>query len=101
MSAVIGDGVEFVEFVLAETLGAEAGDAKTKTSDDEDDEGGENECFAVCQNPTSGEEIRPQTGSNDGFSVYGQDSNLSTKSIRLSKTLAGCQKCFIHRLHRF
>ena len=85
MSTIVSDGVEFVELVFAESVGAEAGDAKTKTSDDEDDECGENECFAVCQDTASGEEIRPQTGSDNGFSVYRQDSNLSTKCKRVSE----------------
>ena len=45
---IIGDSVEFVELVLAETFGAEAGDAKTKTGDDQNDKCGEDKCFAVC-----------------------------------------------------
>ena len=85
MSAVVGDGVELVELVLAETFGAEAGSTETKTGGDENDECCENECFAVCQDTASGEEIRPQTGGDNGFSRYRQDSNLSTKSIRVAE----------------
>src|SRR5215217_8528314 len=101
MSAIVGDGVEFVELVFAESFGAEAGDAKTKTSDGEDDECGEDECFAVCQDTASGEEIRPQTGSDNAFSMYRQDANLSTKSIRVSEAACAVKNRLIHRLHRF
>ncbi len=31
VSAIVGDGVELVEFVFTETFGAQTGDAKTKT----------------------------------------------------------------------
>lgn len=101
MRAIIGDGVEFVELVFAETFGAETGDTKTKTRDDEDDECGENECFAVCQDTASGEEIRPQTGSDNGFSVYRQDSNLSTKCTRVAEAACAVKNRVIHKLHRF
>src|SRR5215213_2560213 len=87
MSAIIGDGVEFVELVLAEAFGTEAGDTKTKARNRQDNECGEDECPAVCQHTTSGEELRPQTGSDDGFSVCRQDSNLSTKRERVSEEL--------------
>ena len=99
MSAVVGDGVEFVELVLAETFGAEAGDTKTKTRDDEDDECGKNECFAVCQDTTSGEELRPQTGSDGGVSVCRQIQTSQPKRERVSKTLVGCQKGIGTGLH--
>ena len=100
MSAIVSDGVEFVELVFAESFGAEPGDAKTKTSDDENDECGENESFAVCQDTASGEEIRPQTGSDNGFSVYRQDANLSTKCTRVSE--AACAvKTVLDRISGF
>jgi hypothetical protein len=100
MSAVVGDGVEFVELVLAETLGAEAGDAKTETGDDQNDKCGEDKCFAVCQDTASGEELRPQTGSDDGFSVYRQDLFPLTKCTRVSEAACAVKNSFIHRLHR-
>src|SRR5262245_250157 len=100
MSAVVGDGIELVELVFAQTFGAQASGAKPKARDDQYDECGKDECFAVCQDTASGEELGPQTGSDDGFSVYRQDSVLSTKWTRVAE--AACSvKTVLDRISGF
>ena len=47
MSAIVGDGVEFVELVFTKTFRAQPGDTKTEAGDDQNDYGGENEGSAV------------------------------------------------------
>src|SRR6185503_17443629 len=51
VSAIVGDGVQLVEFVFTQTFGAQPAGAKTKTCDDENDEGGDYEgpdSFSLC-----------------------------------------------------
>ena len=79
MRAIVGDGVEFVELILAQTLGAETSHTKTEAGNRQNDERGEDEGLAVRQNTTSSEELRSQTRSDDGVSVRRQDLILSTK----------------------
>jgi hypothetical protein len=59
IGTIIGDRVELVEFIFAEPFGAKTGDAKTETSEDQNDERGEDKCAAVGEYATTGKEVRP------------------------------------------
>ena len=56
--AIVGDGVEFVEFVFAESFGAQSGDAESEAGQDEDGECDEDECAAVGEYTATGETLR-------------------------------------------
>ena len=47
VSAIIGDGVELVEFVFTQAFGAQTSDTKAKTSADKDDQRSEDKCATV------------------------------------------------------
>ena len=72
MSAIVGNGVEFVELILAKAFGAETGHAKTKAGDGHNDECREHEDLAICEDTRSCKELRSQTSSDDGISVCRQ-----------------------------
>jgi hypothetical protein len=72
VSAIVGDGVQFVEFIFTQAFGAQTTDAKTEACDDQNDESGEYEGAAAGQDTTAGKEVRSQSGSDDSFSSCGQ-----------------------------
>jgi hypothetical protein len=55
---IVSDGVEFVQLVFAKTFGAEPGDTKTETSDDQHEDCDKDERFAVGEETSSRKQLR-------------------------------------------
>ena len=67
MSTIVGNSVEFVQFVFAKAFRAQAGDSEAKPGNDQNGKGDKDESATRGQDSAAGKELGPQTRRDDYF----------------------------------
>jgi hypothetical protein len=75
MLSIVGDGVKFVEFILAQAFGTKTDHSKAKTGEHQQGDRGQNEGSASQNDAALREEFGPQSRGDDCFCFGSQYKN--------------------------